>query len=91
MKDDPQNVLLVSLYSNLQTTSLLSFEQRQRLLLPFDVDVTGLLSSQEVGVLQNHILCVPDDDTQLVPEHTHLGVSCCLQEKYCFINIRSSV
>ncbi len=38
--------------------------------LPFDVDITGLLTREEVAVLQNHIFCVPDDDTQLIPGHT---------------------
>lgn len=44
--------------------------------LPFDVDVTGLLTGQEITVLKNHVFRVPDDDTQLIParmhSHTHI-------------------
>lgn len=48
--------------------------------LPFDVDVAGFLSRQEVAVLQNHVFSVPDDDSQLVPEHTLL-VSCPVKQE----------
>ncbi len=35
--------------------------------LPFDVNVTWLLSCYEVGVLQYYVFSVPDNDPQLIP------------------------
>ena len=34
--------------------------------LPFYIDVTRHLSSERVHIVQNHILCVPDDDSELI-------------------------
>lgn len=36
-------------------------------MLPLDVDVAGLFPRQEVAVLQDDVLRVPDDDPQFVP------------------------
>lgn len=41
--------------------------------VPFDVDVAGLLTGQEVTVFQNHIFCIPDDDSQFVPVNRLMG------------------
>lgn len=46
-----------------------------RFFLPLDVNITELLTSEEVAVLQNDVLCVPDDNTQLVSAQTHLSLN----------------
>lgn len=34
--------------------------------LPFHTDVTRHLSSEQVHIIQNNILCVPNDDSELI-------------------------
>lgn len=43
------------------------WQSRPDVTLPLDVDVAGLFPRQEVAVLQDDVLRVPDDDPQFVP------------------------
>lgn len=38
--------------------------------LPFDINVTGGLSSEGVHIIKHHIVRVPDDDPQLIANVT---------------------
>lgn len=49
--------------------------RNKSIFLPLDVNITELLTSEEVAVLQNDVLCVPDDNTQLVSAQTHLSLN----------------
>lgn len=38
-------------------------------------NITGLLSREEIVVFQDHLICVPHDDTQLIPGQVQGGPS----------------